>query len=116
MFIEEDHILMERMVTLDEVKETLKLFVKDKSPGTDGWMVEFFGHCFDLLESEISEAVEESRSNRAVDELLNMAFLNLIPKKDYLDSFMDYRPISLCNLLYKMISRNIVERLKPFLG
>ena len=116
MDVEEDHILGDRTVILVEVKDTLKLFVKDNILGFDGWTVEFFSHFFDLLGCEISEAMEESCSNRNINELLNSIYLTLVPKKDHSNSFMDYRPISLCNLLYKMISRNIVERLKPFLG
>jgi hypothetical protein len=29
-------------VTLDEVKDVLSLFKRDKSPGPDGWTMEFF--------------------------------------------------------------------------
>ena len=57
MFEEEDNITIGRSVTKAEVKETLRLFVKDKSPGLDGWTVEFYSHFFDLLGQEITEAV-----------------------------------------------------------
>ena len=42
-------------------------------------------------------------------------FLALIPKKDKPRTFADFRPISLCNLLYKLIAKVIARRLKPFL-
>ena len=60
--------------------------------------------------------MEESCSQRKISELLNSTYLSLIPKKDHSDSFNDYRPISLCNLLYKLITKIIAERLKPYLG
>ena len=44
-----------------------------------------------------------------------MNFLALIPKKDKPWTFADFRPISLCNLLYKLIAKVIAGRLKPFL-
>ena len=40
---------------------------------------------------------------------LNSTFITLIPKKDSLDTFYDFRPISLCNLVYKMVTKVIVD-------
>jgi hypothetical protein len=39
----------------------LKSFSKDKSPGPDGWTVEFYLHFFDLLGLDLQELVEDSR-------------------------------------------------------
>ena len=60
--------------------------------------------------------VEESRSQRKISEIMNSTYLTLIPKKDHPDTFDDYWPISLCNLLYMLISKIIAEILKLFLG
>jgi hypothetical protein len=43
-------------------------------------------------------------------------FLTLIPKTNRPRSFDDFRPISLCNLCYKIISKIIANRLKPFMS
>ena len=42
---EEAHGLVD-FVTLSEIEVTLKSFKKDRSPGPDGWPVEFFIHFF----------------------------------------------------------------------
>lgn len=47
---------------------------------------------------------------------LNATFLALIPKKEGANSLNLFRPISLCNMMYKIITKVIVERLKPWLG
>jgi hypothetical protein len=39
----------------------------------------------------------------------------LLPKGDSQRTFKDFRPISLCNIAYKLISKIIVARLRPFL-
>lgn len=40
----------------------------------------------------------------------------LIPKRDVPSSLKDFRPISLCNVLYKLISKVLVGCLRPFLN
>lgn len=47
---------------------------------------------------------------------LNATFIALIPKYDGVDRLGQFRPISLCNVIYKIISKLIVDRLKKCLG
>lgn len=81
----------------------------------DVWMVEFFLHFFSLLRKDIAMAIEDSHLKTHILGLLNSTYIFLIPKTDKPVNFGDYRPISLCNLLYEVVSKIIVERIKPFL-
>jgi hypothetical protein len=47
---------------------------------------------------------------------LNSTFLALIPKSNKPQTFGDYRSISLCNLVYKLISKVIANCIKPILS
>lgn len=47
-------------------------------------------------------------------ELLNFTFISLIPKIKYPKKVSDYRPISFCNIIYKLISKVLVNRLNFF--
>ncbi|XP_075636557.1 uncharacterized protein LOC142608762 [Castanea sativa] len=52
---------------------------------------------------------------RKVPNYLNKTLLVLIPKIQGPESFGNYKPISLCNSIYKIISKVIVSRLRPHL-
>ena len=102
-------------VTLSEVEEALKTLKRDKALGPDGYPIEFYLNFFDLLGPLLVNMVETSRFTGSVDPSLNSTFLALIPKVEHLVSFVDFLPISLYNLCYKLISKVVALRLKPFL-
>jgi len=79
-------------------------------------MVEFFIYFFDLVGDELLEAVEDSMNRGEVVRALNSNFLSLIPKVNKPSSFDDFRPISLCNMCYKLIEKIIANRIKPILS
>ena len=103
-------------VTKEELLYVLSSFKKDRSPGLDGWTVELFIDFFDLLGEDILQVVEEFKRSRNVHVNINTTFIALIFKVDCPKTFEGFRPISLCNYLYKVISKVLVVRLKPLLS
>ena len=79
-------------------------------------MVEFFFELFDILGDELLAMVEEFRNHGKVCGALNATFFSLIPQNDKLESFKDFRPIALWNLVYQIISKIIANKIKPFLS
>jgi hypothetical protein len=116
MFSEEEGSRLAEPVTLAEILKTLKGFKVSKSLGPDGWTAEFFLIFFYLLGNDILEMVEETRRKGRVSSALNATFIALIPKSDKPDSFGGFRPIALCNLVYKIITKIIVARIKSSLS
>jgi hypothetical protein len=71
-----------------------------------------------MLREEVWKLVEESRSSRKVLLALNSTFLTLIPKEERATNLKNFRPITLCNVIYKIISKVIALRIKliiPFI-
>lgn len=62
--------------------------------------------------NDLLEVVKESRRVWNVSIALNATFISLIPKSDKPDSFGGFRPIALCSLVYKIITKIIATRLK----
>lgn len=111
MVLDEFH----RPVTDVEIKNALFSIGAYKAPGPDGFQAIFFQQQWDLVGSEVIEVVKEAFCSGSVPENLNKTFLTLIPKVDCPEKITQFRPISLCNVVYKVIPKIIVSRLKPLL-
>ena len=68
-----------------------------------------------MIKEEVWTIVEESRRKQGVLKSFNANFLSLISKGEGVDTPGKFRPISLCNVIYKIISKVIANRLKPLL-
>jgi hypothetical protein len=112
MFTKEDNIRMVEPVTSAEILSTLKDFKSSKSPGPNGWTMEFFLAFFDQLGEDLLGMAEESRQKGRVSRALNATFIALIPKRENPESFGDFRPIVLCNLAYKIITKKLANEIK----
>ena len=102
-------------VTLAEVEGAFKGYKRDKSPGPNGWLIEFFLWFFDLVGKDLLRVVELLRIEGKVIKSINSIFFTLIPKCEKPKTFADFRSISLYNLIYKLISKITANGLKPFL-
>eukprot|EP00253_Pinus_taeda_P029159 PITA_29159 len=113
---QEDSEELLKEVTMAELEATLKWFKKDKNPGPDGWTIEFYLAFFDFLGNDLLKIVEDSRRRGRISSAIKSTFTALIPKSNAPISFDDFRPISLCNCLYKIIAKTIANCLKPILS
>ena len=92
-------------VTLSEIQAVMALCKNDKSPGPDGIPIEVYRALFDVLGPDLVKVVDDSRRLGKIPVVFNSTLIALIPKSDLPKSFEDFRPISLCNCVYKFIRK-----------
>ena len=98
-----------------EVKEALKQMAPLKAPGPDGMLPLFFQHFWGVVDADVTNSVLSWLNSSTIPHPLNHTFITLIPNIKNLESVSDYRPISLCNVLYKIFSKVLANRLKKIL-
>jgi mannosylglycoprotein endo-beta-mannosidase len=103
-------------VDKEELQKVIKKIKVDKSLSPDGWTVDFFKQHFEIVGDDLLDMVEESRQKGFIPGALNSTFITIIPKVNKPNQFGDFKPISLCNPSYKIISKIITDRIKPFLS
>ena len=109
-----DNLMAE--IRAEEILAIFDSFRKDKSPKPDGWPIEIYLGLYELIGDDLLKVVEESRKEGFIHAPLNSTFISLIPKSHLPGRFEDFKPISLCNCSYKMISKIISRRLKGILS
>jgi hypothetical protein len=67
------------------------------------------------MKDEVTKAVIKFFKDGVMPEGVNETVIVLIPKGSDPESIKDYRPISLCNVIYKVIQFFLVNRLRPML-
>ena len=83
-----------------------------KAPGLDGLPPLFFQHYWLSVGVDVTEAVLSCLTSGVIPPSINWTFITLILKVQSPKKVSEYRPISLCNIIYKLVSKVIANRLK----
>lgn len=102
-------------VTILEVKNALFSMSPYKATGPDGFQPIFFRSYWNIASNDVWELVAKAFSTGSIPEHLAETLIVPIPKIDDPQSLRDFRPISLCNVLLKVISKVLVGRIRPHL-
>ena len=111
---EQDSINLCKEVSTEEILSILKKMDPNKTPGTDGLNSNFFINYWGLVGDNITSIIKSFFSNGNLPPDLNETLIVLIPKKENPTQTSHFRPISLCNVIYKIISSILVNRIRPF--
>ena len=113
---EEDSKSIEGLVTLEEAATALKNMKNFKSPGPDGFTVEFFKFFFCDLGIFLVRSINEGFLKGKLSVTQRQGTITCIPKEGKSKRLIkNWRPISLLNVSYKIASSCIANRIKSVL-
>jgi len=98
-----------------EVSATLKQMAPLKAPILGGMPPLFFQHFWQVIDHDITQSILTWPNTGTLPRPVNHTFITLISKIKNLELVSEYRPISLCNVLCKILSKVLANRLKKFL-
>jgi hypothetical protein len=112
---EEVNSLLTMLPSNDEIKSAVFALNKDSAPGPDGFGAFFFQHYWDIVQVDVFNAVLEFFISSWILPGFNSNIITLIPKTPDAASIDQFRPISMANFKFKIISKIIADRLASIL-
>ncbi|KAF5454971.1 hypothetical protein F2P56_024596 [Juglans regia] len=99
-----------------EIEEAIKSMAPLKSPGSDVFGACFYQNHWATIGDKVCLTVLDLLNGKIPFNSINYTFIALIPKTKDPKLVTEYRSISLCNVIYKMVSKVIANRLKEVLS
>lgn len=96
----------------DGVEKALKHMHPFKAPGPEGMPPIFYQHFWSDVNSVATKTALDFLNNGIAPPNFHETYIVLIPKMKNSEKVTDYRPISLCNVAYKLASKAVANRLK----
>jgi len=98
-----------------EIKNAVFDLNKEGAPGPDRFGAFFYQTYWDIVSTDVTNAVLELFTKSWLLPNFNANTLILIPKSPNADTRYQYRPIVMANFKFKIISKIIVDRLAKIL-
>lgn len=98
--------------SVESIKSTMLAMPKNKAPGPDGLSAEFFWEAWEIVGEDTVQAIREFFTAGRMLKQFNSTAISLIPKVIGADQLSQFRPISLCTTVYKVMARLLKRKLK----
>jgi hypothetical protein len=127
---ETDHVLLDKIMpkmtplmneqllgpfSPENVKNVVFSIGDYKAPSPDGLHAIFYKKFWNICGEEVTQEILQALNTGAIPEGWNDTTVVMIPKVDDPELFTQFRPISLCNVIYKITSKMLALRLKAIL-
>lgn len=111
----EVHAALAEPPSLEEIKEILFRMGPDKAAGPDGITARLLQRYWHIFQEDVTQAIRETFTTaRPPQEWLKSQII-LIPKKEEPQTPKDYRPITVGNIMYRLLMKLIATRLQPYM-
>lgn len=104
--------LLSASVFDDEIRRVVFEMGDLKAPVDDGLQAFFFKSQWGVLGRDVCEYVRSIFENPWKVAEVNHTLLVLVPKVENLSLIKDFRPISLCNVIYRAVTKVVANRLR----
>ena len=98
-----------------DVKAALGQMYPTKAPGSDSMSALFYQKYWDIVGCDVANMVLNVLNSNASIANINNTYITLVPKVKMPNRMKDFRPISLCNTAYKLLSKVLANCLKTVL-
>ena len=102
---------LEEPFTTIEIDNVIKELPADKSPGPDGFNIDFVKRCGPIIKQDFYNLCQAFFDGEIFLQSINGSHIALIPKVDGATKSLDFRPISLLNTSMKIITKLLANRL-----
>lgn len=106
---------LDKEITTEEIEWSIHSMASDKAPGPDGFTVAFYRTHWEIIKKDYIRMAKNYFTKCKMGSSIKSSHLALIPKDPNPQTFDRFRPISLCNVSYKIITKILANRLKKLL-
>lgn len=115
LITEDINQILTQPFTIDELKSACFSLGALKVPGPDGYTAKFFQSHWEVVKQDILMAANSFLNSGCLLKEMNETTFVLVPKRRVSTSIKHFRPISLRNVVYKILSKALTNRLRPVL-
>ena len=99
----------------EEIRCAINQMHPTKSPGPDSMSPLFYQKYWDVVGPFVTKSVLQILNSGRLPCVLNETYICLIPKVQCPQKVTEFRPTSLCNIIYKIVSKVLANKLKRIL-
>jgi hypothetical protein len=111
----EENVSLCSLPSEQEVFSALFDMGSTKAPSSDGFTALFYKKYWSTVKDVVLSSIWDFFGNNHLQQQHNHTFIVLIPKQLGASFVNQFRPISLCNIIYKIISKILANRFKGLL-
>jgi len=112
---EDANTVLDNPITLEEVREAVKKGKRHKSPGPDGICHEFFIKKWDIVKDDLTDIIKDMYMEGSLSDSQKHGHIVCLPKQATPMSPENHRPLTILNTDYKLHTRIIANRLRPWM-